>query len=114
LLRKVRVAICGELETAHTLLKEEGVHHIDRYSDALDLACNLQQGTSYDLILIYAPQGEGLIGTEYAYRERLMGDWITVPVRLLNEPACHSALVELKKTVREIAGAPYSPFLADA
>ncbi len=102
-MERIKVAVCGKLDTACSVLREEGVSHIDSYSDALDLAFKIKQGAEYHLILILAPCGEGLIETEYPYRTRMQGDWQKVPVRLLNEPACHSALVELKSTVRGIA-----------
>ncbi|MBQ2732980.1 MAG: hypothetical protein IJF74_02385 [Clostridia bacterium] len=102
-MERIKVAVCGALDTACDVLREEGVSHIDSYSDALDLAFRLKQGEKYHLILIHAPFGEGLIETEYPYRTQIQGDWVKVPVRMLNEPACHSALVELKSTVRSIA-----------
>ncbi len=102
-MERIKVAVCGELDTACSVLREEGVSHIDRYNDALDIAFRLKQGAEYHLILILAPFGEGLIETEYPYRARMQGDWVKVPVRMLNEPACHSALLELKSTVRGIA-----------
>lgn len=100
-MENVRVAICGALDTARAVLKAEGVGCIDNYSDALDLAYNIRRGAEYHLILIYAPQGEGLMDMVYPCSLGESGS--TVPVRLLNEPACHSALVELKSTVRGIA-----------
>ncbi|MBQ7011332.1 MAG: hypothetical protein IJN63_06465 [Clostridia bacterium] len=99
----VRVAICGKLDTAHAMLVKEGVKQIDSYSDALDLAYNIRSGEEYHLILVYSPQGEGLMDTEYSFGYGDNGQRCSVPVRLLNEPACHSALLELKSTVHGIS-----------
>lgn len=98
----LRVAVCGKLDTACKTLREEGIYKIDKYQDALDLAFNLQKGMEYHLILVYAPQGEGL-DTDYPFKSKPENEWKIVPVKLLNEPACHSALVELKSVIRIIA-----------
>ena len=57
------------------------------------------------MILVYAPQGEGLTEVTYPYKVQLQGDWQTVPIRMLGEPACTSALAELCQTAHTIAGA---------
>lgn len=101
-LEKMRIAVCGELPTSCKMLRDMGISRIDRYNDALELALDLRSGTEYHLILVYAPQGEGL-DTDFPYKQHLKGEWKSVPVRLLNEPACHSALVELKLAVNTIA-----------
>ena len=100
-MENVRVAICGALDTARAVLKAEGVGCIDNYSDALDLAYNIRRGAEYHLILVYAPQGEGLMDMVYPCSPGESGS--TVPVRLLNEPCCKSALIELKSIVRRIS-----------
>lgn len=105
MLENLRIAVCGELPTACAALREEGVAQIDRYSDFLDLAVNLRKGVPYHLILVYAPQGEGLTEMTYPYKVHLQGDWQMVPVRMLGEPACISVLSELCETVHTIAGA---------
>ena len=102
----LRIAVCGELPTACAALRKIGVAQIDRYSDSLDLAMNLRRGIAYHLILIYAPQGEGLAEMTYPYKVQLQGDWQLVPVRMLGEPACASVLSELCETVHAMAGAP--------
>ena len=61
-LLRIYVAVCGELPTACDYLLSLGVVNIDKYTDAV----NLRQD-KYDLILVYAPQGEGLMNT-----------WVTV------------------------------------
>ena len=103
IIKNIRIAVCGELPTACDKLREAGVVHIDMYSDALDLAFDLRKGSVYHFILVYAPQGEGLTDTSYPYKTNLEGKWINVPVRLLNEPACHSALTELVSAVHLVA-----------
>ena len=98
-LRCVRVAVCGELPTVCGYLHELGVIHIDKYTDAV----NIGRESYYHLILVYAPQGEGLISTYYTTGSKEQGTERVVPVRMLGEPACHSALLEIKMTVQEIA-----------
>lgn len=93
---QVRVAICGALPTAREHLLRCGVVWIDQYHDATEIPHN----ALYHLILVYAPQGEGLLNTVY---NRGNQDAAAVPIRLLNEPACSSALIELKSAVRRIA-----------
>ena len=90
--KQIRVAVCGELPTACEYLLENGVLQIDQYLDATEIT----DETSYHLILIYAPHAEGLLDTQYSR------DLHSIPIRLLNEPCCRSALVELKSTVRRI------------
>lgn len=106
MLKNLRIAVCGELPTACAALRKEGVAQIDRYSDSLDLAMNLRKGIPYHLILVYAPQGEGLTEVTYPYKVQLQGDWQTVPIRMLGEPACTSALSELCEAVHAMAGVP--------
>jgi hypothetical protein len=60
-------------------------------------ATQIPKETDYHLILIYAPHAEGLLNTAYTCSS---GEG--VPIRLLNEPCCHSALVELKSILRRI------------
>ena len=100
-LSDVRVAVCGHLPTAYDYLLGLGVVHIDQYTDAVNL-----HHDSYDLILVYAPQGEGLTEVTYPYKVQLQGDWQTVPIRMLGEPACTSALSELCEAVHAMAGVP--------
>ena len=92
---QVRVAICGALPTAHNHLLRCGVVQIDQYHDAAEIPHN----ALYHLILVYAPQGEGLLNTICTRGDSKEA---AVPVRLLNEPACNSALIELKSTIRRI------------
>lgn len=97
-MRNVRVAVCGHLPTACDYLIKNGVVHIDQYEDAAELT----DETEYHLILIYAPGGEGILDTVYS-RNTVSGEnKVTVPIRLLNEPACDSALLELKSMIRRI------------
>ena len=97
--RHVKVAICGELPTTYNYLLKQGVAQIDRYEDATELP----EETAYHLILIYAPNAEGILDTVYT-RKTVSGKGdATVPIRLLNEPACDSALIELKSIIRHIA-----------
>lgn len=95
-MRNVKVAVCGNLPTACDYLLKQGVVQIDKYEDAVELS----DETAYHLILIYAPNAEGLLDTVYS--RETSKDKATVPIRLLNEPACHSALLELKSMIRRI------------
>lgn len=99
--RNVKVAVCGELPTACDYLLRQGVVQIDQYMDATELT----EETAYHLILVYAPNAEGLLNTAYS-RSPVFGEGEnTVPIRLLNEPCCHSALLELKSMIRRISNA---------
>lgn len=94
----IRVAVCGELPTACDYLLRMGVVQIDRYMDATELVAE----TDYHLILIYAPHAEGLLNTTYSRSPLYEEGKSPIPIRLLNEPCCHSALLELGSTVRRI------------
>lgn len=89
---QIRVAVCGELPTACDYLLQNGVVQIEQFLDATEIP----NEASYHLILIYAPHAEGLLDTQYAR------EMYNIPIRLLNEPCCRSALVELKSTIRRI------------
>lgn len=99
ILRSVRVAVCGELPTACDYLCEQGIIHIDKFTDAT----NIGRESDYHLILVYAPRGEGLVSTYYTTGSKEYGTEQVIPVRMLGEPCCHSALLEIKMTVQEIA-----------
>ena len=77
------IAVCGELPTACDHLRQNGIVWREQFLDAT--------------------LGEGLINTSYSYRKHLHENWVSVPVRMLDEPACHSALVELTTTLRNLA-----------
>lgn len=95
---KIKVAVCGNLPTACNYLLKNGIVCIDKFSDATEIA----DEQVYHLILIYAPQAEGLLNTRYT-RSVLAGEEAdSIPIRLLNEPACDSALIELKSIIRRI------------
>lgn len=94
----IRIAVCGELPTACDYLLSEGVVQIDKFSDATEIASE----HNYHLILIYAPCAEGLLNTQYSRSATFEKGEKIIPIRLLNEPCCHSALIELKSTVRRI------------
>ena len=97
-LPQIRVAICGNLPTAYNFLLENGVVNIDKYMDATEI----QNENSYHLILVYAPQAEGLLNTQYSISDFFEQGIRSIPIRLLNEPCCKSALVELESTLRRI------------
>ncbi|MBR3751295.1 MAG: hypothetical protein IKK58_05925 [Clostridia bacterium] len=99
--QNIRVAICGELPTTFNYLLKQGVMNIDRYDDAAEL----HEETEYHLILIYAPNAEGILDTVYVRKTASGKGDATVPIRLLNEPACDSALLELRSMIRDIASA---------
>lgn len=99
--RNVKVAICGKLPTTYNFLLKHGVVQIDQYEDAAELA----EETAYHIILIYAPNAEGILDTVYS-RKTVSGKGdVTIPIRLLNEPACDSALLELRSMIRRITNA---------
>lgn len=97
MLKNIRVAVCGELPTACDYLLSLGVVQIDHYLDATEIP----EESDYHLFLIYAPQAEGLLNTLYASGTG-GEDECYVPIRLLKEPCCHSALLELKCMIRQI------------
>ena len=96
--RRIKVAVCGELPTACDFLLHHGVVNIDKYLDATEI----RRETDYHLILIYAPNAEGLLNTQYSRGD--LHDTVKhpIPIRLLGEPCCKSALIELKSTIRRI------------
>lgn len=98
MVNQLRVAVCGELPTACDHLLRQGVIHIDQYMDATEL-----REEAYHLILIYAPQAEGILNTTYTHNRGFMERKNTIPIRLLNEPCCHSALLELSSVIRRIS-----------
>ena len=100
--RSIRVAICGNLPTAKRTLRDLGVSEIDQYDDAINACFKLRSGEVYHLILVYAPQGEGLVA-EMPYKIECEGEWLSVPIKLLNEPPCESALFELELALARIA-----------
>lgn len=95
---KIKVAVCGELPTACDFLLSQGVVQIDQYMHATEIAAEMD----YHLILVYAPQAEGLLNTAYSVSPMFKAGKEAIPIRLLNEPCCRSALVELKSTIRRI------------
>ncbi|MBQ7325278.1 MAG: hypothetical protein IJW98_06020 [Clostridia bacterium] len=99
----VKVAICGELPTAYQHLLRQGVVQIDQYMDATELT----DESEYHLILIYAPHAEGLLNTSYTpgavFGSATDEKRVSIPIRLLNEPCCHSALLELNSMIRRIS-----------
>lgn len=97
--RSVKVAVCGHLPTACDFLLKTGLVNMDFFTDATQLPGE----TDYNLILVYAPQGEGLLNTRYSCKASETDREKSVPVRLLNEPCCNSALLELKSMVRRIS-----------
>lgn len=102
LLKNIRIAICGNLPTTCKALRDMGVAKIDKFEDGIDACFRLRRGEKYHLILVYAPQAEG-IDADMPYKIRCDDDWKSVPIKLLNEPACDSALIELESAVRTIA-----------
>ena len=99
--RNIKVAVCGELPTACDYLLRQGGVHSEQYMDATELT----NESAYHLILIYAPNAEGILDTVYTRTTRSGKQKASVPIRLLNEPCCTSALLELKSLVRRITNA---------
>ena len=93
--RKIKVVVCGELPTACDFLLKHGVVQIDQFLDATEI----RRERDYHLILIHAPHAEGLLNTHYAGSGMPQRP---IPIRLLGEPCCKSALIELKSTIRRI------------
>lgn len=98
----IKIAVCGDLPTTCEQLKREEDCQIEHYTDASSLAFRMRDGEEYDIILVYAPQGEGLLDTSYPYKKKTEQEWKQVPIRLLDEPACQSALSELKRSIHKI------------
>lgn len=98
MVKEIKVAVCGELPTACNFLLKNGVVRIDKYMDATEI----RRETDYHLILIYAPHAEGLLNTQYSKSDLFGTSQRPIPIRLLGEPCCKSALVELKSTLRRI------------
>ena len=96
--KNIRVAVCGELPTACDFLLKNGVVLIDKDLDATEI----RRETDYHLILIYAPHAEGLLNTQYSRSDLFESEDHPIPIRLLGEPCCKSALTELKSTIRRI------------
>ena len=94
MLRLVKIAVCGELPSVCEYLTGLGIINIDQYSTATDMG----RESDYHLILVHAPSAEGFLNT-YVQTNT---DGKTVPMKLLGEPACRSALLEIKMTVQEI------------
>ena len=99
MMKNIKVAVCGELSVACEYLFRYGVVQIDKYSDATEII----EETDYNLILIYAPNAEGLLNTVYTKGAGREEGAVSIPIRLLNEPCCHSALLELKFLIKQIA-----------
>ena len=95
MLRLVKVAVCGELPTVCEYLTKQGVIHIDKYSTATDMG----RESDYHLILVHAPSAEGFFNTYV----QMSADGRTIPMKLLGEPCCRSALLAIKMTVQDIA-----------
>ena len=93
MLSNVRIAVCGNLPTVCEYLTKQGVINIDKYTDAVEI----RRESDYHLILDYAPQAEGMLGTFYQMKDKV------VPIRMLNEPCCHGILSEIKMTVKDLA-----------
>ena len=87
----IQVAVCGNLFSASALLLRLGNVTLRHWEDAAELALCLAAGhIQADLILVYAPAGEGLFPATFAVREG-----VNIPMRLLDEPLCSSAMAEL-------------------
>ena len=96
--RRIKVDVCGDLPTACNHLLKLGVVNIDKYHDAAEI----RDESEYHLILVYAPQAEGLLDTHYSRCDVFEHGKESIPLRLLGEPCCRSALVELSCTVESI------------
>ena len=96
---RIRVAVCGNLPTACNHLLKNGVVNIDKYTDATEIP----DESVYHLILVYAPHAEGLLNTQYSRIDFFEKGIESIPIRLLNEPCCKSALIELETTVRRLS-----------
>ena len=97
--KPIRVAVIGNLPTAEKTVQAayKSVRFF-RYERATDLEFH---PTAFDLILVKSYEGEGLgvrgLTATYTTSE---GDKVTAPVRLLDEPPCRSAEVELSVLVK--------------
>lgn len=94
----IKVAVIGKLPTAERVVREAyGNIQIVNYERGTDFAFVPEK---YDLVLVksYDGEGFGIMGLTCSYLAS--GESVTVPVRLLDEPLCHSAEAELAVLVK--------------
>lgn len=103
MLSEMRVAVCGDLPTACGALKKEGVSHVDSFADGIELWVKLRKSEPYHLVLIHSQSGAGMTDLHCSYKTRMEGEWSTVPVMLISEPACPGELDNVRAALRSIA-----------
>ncbi len=75
--RNIKVAVCGELPTACECLLQNGVVLIDKFMDATEIPNEMD----YHLILIYAPNAEGLLNIQYSRSDLFESGNQSIPIR---------------------------------
>lgn len=101
-IENIKVAVCGTLPSACRFLGKKGIYQIDRYNDAADIAMNLNfKNFEYDLILVYAPFGDGLIFSTYNYTKD--NETVSVPLRMIDDLVYSSTECELNVLIDRIA-----------
>ncbi len=95
---KMRIAIIGDLPTAEKIACEAyGNVQITHYERGSDYAFVPEK---FDLVLVKSYEGEGLGLLGLTCNYPVDGEYITVPVRLLDEPPCRSAEAELATLIK--------------
>lgn len=96
--KRMRIAIIGNLPTAEKIVREAygnvQIAHFERGSDYAFVP------EKFDLVLVKSYEGEGLGLMGLACNYPVDGEYITVPVRLLDEPPCRSAEAELATLIK--------------
>lgn len=94
----VNIAVCGCFIHAMEYLRGKSDLKIDCYDDGAALALEMMlHRKKYDLILVHAPCGEGIFPLYFSY-----GEMERCPVRLLDDPMCMAARIELEMLIKEI------------
>lgn len=100
--RDIKVAVCGTLPSACEFLRNKGIYNIDRYYDAADIAANISfKNFEYDLILVYAPYGDGLIFSTFNYTKDQ--ETVSIPLRMIDDLKYSSTICELSVLIDKIA-----------
>lgn len=96
--KTMKIAVVGNLPTAVKVIRNEydDVQFFN-YERATDMPL---VDHDYDLVLVQSYAGEGLGIRELTYTGRVGDDKVEIPVRLLHEPPCESAEIELAVFIR--------------
>ena len=102
-IRDIRIAICGKIPSAITLLQQEGVTNIHEYNHSLEMLGDIQdKKLEFHMVLVYAPLGDSII--DASYRMNVEEGRKDVPLWLVNEPMHLSSQILVKLKLRELTG----------